>query len=137
MPLIRINTQPSRNQLILFGGAWLVFFGIWGFLASAKGSPVLARGLWILAGAVPLVGLVVPGLMRLVFVGLSYATYPIGFVVSHVVLAILYYLVFTPIGLIMRLLRYDPLSRRFAPKAPSYWKERANPKSVASYFRQD
>ncbi len=137
MPLIRINTQPSRTQLTVFGVAWLVFFAAWGFVAAAKGSPALARGLWILAGAVPLAGLVVPGLLRLVFLGLSYATYPIGFVVSHVVLAILYYLVFTPIGLIMRLLRYDPLTRRFDPKAPSYWQKRDNPKPVASYFRQD
>lgn len=137
MPLLRINTRPSRNQLILFGAAWLVFFGIWGFVASAKGSPALARGFWVLAGMVPLAELVIPGLLRLIFVGLSYATYPIGFVASHVVLAIVYYLVFTPIGLIMRSFRYDPLSRRFDAKAPSYWKEHANPRPIASYFRQD
>lgn len=137
MSLIRINTRPSRNQLILFGAAWLVFFTIWGFVASAKGSPALARGFWVIAGIVPLAGLVIPGFLRLIFVGLSYATYPIGFVASHVVLAIVYYLVFTPIGLIMRSFHYDPLSRRFDTQAPSYWKKRANSKSIASYFRQD
>ena len=137
MALIRINKNPSRPQLLLFGAAWLVFFGGWGFAAWTKAAPSLARGLWVLAGVVPLAGLLVPGLLRLVYIGLSYATYPIGFVVSHVVLAIIYYLVFTPIGLIMRLLRYDPLSRRSDAQAPSYWKEGTNPKPVASYFRQD
>ena len=137
MALIRINRNPSRNQLILFGAAWLVFFGVWGYVAATKESPALARGLWILAGAVPLAGIFFPGGLRHVYIGLSYATYPIGFMVSHVVLAIVYYLVFTPIGLIMRLLGYDPLSRRFDAKASSYWKPRPNPKPVASYFRQD
>ena len=136
MQLIRINTRPSRNQLIFFGAAWLIFFGLWGCFASAKGSFIFARVFWSLAGAVPLAGLVVPGLLRLVFVGLSYVTYPIGFVVSHIVLALIYYLVFTPLGLIMRLFRYDPLSRRFDAQAPSYWKERTGTKSIASYFRQ-
>ena len=137
MSLIRINSNPSRKQLLAFGLAWLVFFGSWGFVAATKSGPVLARGLWLLAGVIPLAGLFSPRGLRLVYVALSYATYPIGFVVSHVVLAIVYYLVFTPLGLIMRLLRYDPLSRRFDPQAASYWQKRANPKSVASYFRQD
>ncbi len=38
--------------------------------------------------------------MRAVFVGMSYLAWPIGFVVSHVILALVYYLVFTPIGLV-------------------------------------
>ncbi len=137
MSLIRINTQPSRQQLLGFSLAWLVFFGSWGVVAWSKAEPTLARGLWALAGGIPLAGLFFPRGLRLVYIALSYATYPIGFVVSHVVLAIIYYLVFTPIGLIMRLLRYDPLTRRFDAKATSYWQERTNPKSIASYFRQN
>ncbi len=137
MALIRINKNPGRQQLLVFGLAWLVFFGIWGVVAWTKAAPTLARGLWVWAGAIPIAGLFFPRGLRWVYVGLSYATYPIGFVVSHVVLAIIYYLLLTPIGLIMRLLRYDPLSRRFDAQAPSYWKARPHPKPVASYFRQD
>ena len=56
---------------------------------------------------------------------------------SHVVLGLIYYLVFTPFGLIMRLFRYDPLARRFEAQTASYWQTRSHPKTVARYFRQD
>ena len=69
----------------------------------------------------PAVGLVSPGLLRIVYLGMIYATLPIGIVVSYVILAATYYLVLTPIGLVMRLCGYDPMHRRFDRKAESYW----------------
>jgi len=137
MALIRINTDPSRAQLNVFGAAWLVFFGAWGGIAAAKGSATVVWVLWTLAVVIPMIGWFFPRSLRWVYLALSYATYPIGFVVSHVVLGLIYYLVFTPVGLIMRLFRYDPLTRRFEAQAASYWKTRTNPKPVASHFRQD
>jgi hypothetical protein len=137
MALIRINHNPTRTQLTVFAVAWLIFFGIWGGIAAAKGLATVAWVVWTSAGVIPLLGWFFPRGLRWVYLALSYATYPIGFVVSHVVLGLIYYLVFTPLGLIMRLLRYDPLARRFEAQTESYWKARPNPKPVASYFRQD
>jgi hypothetical protein len=45
----------------------------------------------------------------------------LGFISSHVILAIIYYLVFTPIGFIMRVLAKNPLALRLDKKASSYW----------------
>jgi hypothetical protein len=42
-------------------------------------------------------------------------------------MAVLYYLVFTPFGLLARLLRKDPLRLRADPQAASYWMERHPP----------
>jgi hypothetical protein len=72
-----------------------------------------------------------------VFLGMSYAAWPIGFVVSHVILALVYYLVFTPVGLAMRIFRYDPMNRRFDDAAQSYWVVR-DPAATPPkrYFRQ-
>ena len=36
----------------------------------------------------------------------------------------------------MRILKHDPLSRRFEPKAESYWNPRMTTKPVESYFDQ-
>ena len=57
--------------------------------------------------------------------------------VSHVVLALVYYLVFVPIGLLMRLFGYDPMKRGFDPEAATYWTAR-DPKASEPkrYFRQ-
>lgn len=138
MSIVQVNRDPSRRQLNQFGFVWLGFVALFGVIAWFKlGSPGLARGLWLAAVVVPVIGWLVPAFMRLVFVGMSYLAWPIGFVVSHVVLAAVYYLVLTPIGLIMRLFGYDPMRRGFDREAASYWVER--PAATADprrYFRQ-
>jgi len=48
-------------------------------------------------------------------------------IVSPVILAILFYGVITPIGLLSRLFGHDPLRRRIDPAAPSYWIDRPPP----------
>jgi hypothetical protein len=138
MALIEINRNPTRKELNQFGFIWLGFLILFGAIARFKlGAQTLALGLWVAAVVVPVIGWLVPSFMRLVFVGMSYLAWPIGFVVSHVILAVVYYLVFTPIGLLMRLFGYDPMKRKFDPSASTYWvargPEATEPKR---YFRQ-
>ena len=136
MTLLRINKNPSRRQLFVFGLSWLIVFGCISLRLSHKGLHPWAVGLGALTIIVPVVGLVWVEGLRLVYIGLTYATYPIGFVVSHVVLAVIYYLVLSPIGLVMKIIGYDPLARRLSSKSTSYWQPRENAKSPDSYFRQ-
>jgi len=51
----------------------------------------------------------------------------LGRVVSPIALGILFYAVFTPIGLIMRLAGKDPLLLRREPGATTYWRRREPP----------
>ena len=46
---------------------------------------------------------------------------PVGVAVNAVLLTIVYLLVLTPVGLVMRALGKDPLARRWEPGAASYW----------------
>ena len=138
MAVIEVNRNPSRRELNQFGFIWLGFFllvavGLWLKLHS----PVVSIALAAIAVVVPVVGWAVPSFMRVVYVGLSYLAWPIGFVVSHVLLGAVYYLLVTPIGLIMRATGYDPMHRRFDPEASSYWIERdGGERDPRSYFRQ-
>ena len=138
MAVIEVNRNPSRRELNLFGFIWLGFFllvaaGLWLKLHS----PLVSVALAAIAVLVPVVGWAVPSFMRVVYVGLSYVAWPIGFVVSHVLLGAVYYLLVTPIGLIMRAAGYDPMHRRFDPEAPNYWIERdGGDRDPCSYFRQ-
>jgi len=137
MSLLRINKNPSRKQLNMFGLIWLIFFGVVGFVALWKtGSMALSAAIWSLAVLVPVCGWSSPRFMRLVYLGMSYAALPIGLVVSHVALAVIYYLVITPIGVFMRLFGYDPLKRHFDPDAASYWRKRPSADGSERYFRQ-
>ena len=138
MAVIEVNRNPSRPELNQFGFIWLGFFllaagGLWLKLHS----PVVSIALAAIAVVVPVVGWVVPSFMRVVYVGLSYVAWPIGFVVSYVLLGAVYYLVVTPVGLITRAVGYDPMHRCFDPEAPSYWIERNDgERGPRSYFRQ-
>lgn len=51
----------------------------------------------------------------------------LGRIVSPVVLAIMFYLVVTPVALLMRWRGSDPLRLRFDKDRPSYWIERTPP----------
>ena len=138
MSIVRINRHPTRKQLDQFGLIWLSFMAFFGGMAWFKlGAPSLAKGLWVAAVVVPVVGWLAPSFMRLVFLGMSYAAWPIGFVVSHIVLAMVYYLVMTPIGVLMRIFGYDPMTRRKERGATSRWVERTGrARGAESYFRQ-
>ena len=45
----------------------------------------------------------------------------LGFIMNHFILAVIYYLVFTPIGFIKRILRNDPLQISTNRFKESYW----------------
>ena len=79
---------------------------------------------------------VVPPLRRSVYLGWLYAAYPIGFVVSHVILGAIYYLVFTPIGLLLRAAGKDPMQRAFDRNAKTYWVEHDPHADARRYLRQ-
>jgi hypothetical protein len=59
----------------------------------------------------------------------------LGRVVSPVVLGVIFFAVFTPVGVIMRRCGRDAMSRRLDRAARSYWVERDPPGPAESSFR--
>lgn len=137
MTLVEINHDPTRRQLNIFGVAWLLFFTAVGFALWHRAASVpLAAVAWTAAAAVPAVGWASPRFMRLAYLGMSYLGLPAGWMVTLLLLAIVYYAVLTPIGLVMRLLGHDPLARGFPDKAASFWTPRQPAQDASRYFRQ-
>jgi hypothetical protein len=136
MSLIRIDRNPSRRQLAVFGVAWLVAFAALGGMALSQNGLSAAAVIWTAAVLIPGIGWLVPSFMRIVYLGMAYLTFPFGLAVSFVILAAIYYTVLTPIGLLMRLVGYDPMCRRRDANAASYWTSREPVDDVRRYFRQ-
>ena len=56
-------------------------------------------------------------------------------VVSPVVMAVIFFGVFTPFGVVMRAFGRDAMKRRFEPALPSYWERRDPPGPADNSFR--
>jgi hypothetical protein len=147
MALHAIEWNPTRSQLRIFaftGTAVLGLLGVWawtrqaifGVGLSAATAEILAGMLWGVAAALAVMAIAYPPLLRPLHVAVSIVTFPVGFVMSHVLLALVFYLVLTPVALVMRLLGRDTLSRRFEPEAESYWQPAETPTDPKRYFRQ-
>lgn len=138
MALIELQLDPSRRDLRLFAGVWLpLFFALLGGLIwHRSGSLPAAAAIWVPALAVSVVGLAAPGFARLVYVGMLYAAYPIGWLVSTLILASIYYLLITPLGLAMRVVRRDALRLRRGREPGSYWVAHRPPERAERYFGQ-
>jgi hypothetical protein len=111
------GSGPSdRNFGLVFTAAFL-FFGLWPLRHRMPIRP------WCLAlsGAILLVTLVRPSLLHpanLVWTKLGLL---LGKVVNPIVTGLLFYLVFTPGAMILKMLGKDPLRLAGDPKAKTYW----------------
>ncbi len=135
--MLDINWRPSTRELRQFAGLWLGVFGLFGgWMLYQSGDA--GHGRWVLLAAVGLglPGLLVPGIMRPIYVTWMVLAFPIGWTVSHLLLGFIFYGVITPIGLLVRLFGHDPMTRGFDPEAPSYWAEHRTGDDAASYLRQ-
>ncbi|MCB9476390.1 MAG: hypothetical protein H6684_11505 [Deltaproteobacteria bacterium] len=79
---------------------------------------------WGVGATAALLGLIAPPVMRPVYKGGMFVADKISWVVTRVVLTVVYIVVFIPYGLIFRLFRKDLLDRRLHPDWPTYWKMR-------------
>ncbi len=137
MPLVEIDYHPTVRQLRLFAIVWLPLgLGIATVIARYTLEGPTAVVIGSLAAVSISVGLVRPTWGAPVFVAVSLLTYPIGLVVSFALLAGIYFLVITPIAMLMRLLGRDPLERRIDRSAETYWRPCEPSSDIAHYFRQ-
>jgi len=147
MAMIEINWHPDRRRLRGFGLAALVAFGalgawVWlrhslfGFAVTDRAGEITAYALWAAAVACGGLAAAAPAWLRPLYLGLSLIGAPIGLVVSHVILACVYYGILTPLGLAMRLAGRDPLHRKFDRSAGTYWVRRDGAVDARRYFRQ-
>lgn len=116
--------EGSSNRA--FGVVFAVVFALVGLWPLTGGG---APRLWALAcaAAILALALAVPAILAAPNRAWTRFGLLLGRIMSPVVIAILFYVVFTPFGLAMRLVRRDPLRLRFDRDASTYWTERVPP----------
>jgi hypothetical protein len=116
---LKIKT-PNSQELRSFALTISVALGIVGALVWWRRGPI--GFIFIATGAVILLaGLLWPKSLIVLYKAWMTLALVLGFIMSHIILALVYYLVLSPIGLFMKILGKDPLTTGFDPKADSYW----------------
>ena len=74
----------------------------------------------ILAGLLLLLALLLPRSLRPAYRVWMALGHVLGWVNTKIIFSVIYYLLFTPVGLVMRLLGKDPMQRKFEPDIDTY-----------------
>ena len=111
----------------------LIGFAVLGSLAAWRGGGIstTALVLWSI-GVFLAIAAFVPKLNRLAYLAVYLPTSIIGYVVSHVLLAVMFFFVITPLGIVLRLMGKDFLQQR----QQKQWKPVKSVKGEDSYYRQ-
>ena len=147
MAAIELDLNPDRKTLKQFGFIALGAFcglaalvswrgGLFGFDFGAAASSVVGGmlGLGLLSA---LLSVLRPEANRPLWVVLVCISFPIGFLLSHLALGLLFFGIITPIGILFRLFRRDLLRLKMDPAAESYWIECSSTRrGTERYFKQ-
>ena len=138
MSLVEIDWHPKQKQLQNFGKIALLITAIISLLLHVlKGISIpWALAIFAVGFTIFLISMISSRLTGMIYVVLTAVTFPIGLVASFTLLAIFYFLLLAPLGLIFRLMGRDPLCRKFDPKAKSYWLSKQTPENPEQYLHQ-
>ena len=129
--------KPSDKMLRQFSGLCIVFFGA---IAARQEfhhhHHTAALILALLAIIIGPLGLIAPRAVKPIFIGWMYLAYPIGWLISHIVLGLIYYVLFTPVALVFRMTGRDALRLKPARQSVSYWQPKPRALDKSDYFRQ-
>jgi formate-dependent nitrite reductase membrane component NrfD len=129
--------EPSPRTLRQFAAAWLLFISVFGAQQYfGRGRHSLGLACILAALVFGISGLLKPATVHWLFVTLMFVAFPIGWLISQVMLAVMFYLILTPIALVFRLIGRDVLLRRRAPGRSSFWLPKPRRTDLRSYFRQ-
>jgi len=144
--LVEINLNPDTKTLRDFGVIAFVGFAVLAVLAYHErlifsfglgNARMTVVGIFAVIGSIALLfSLIAPKANRVLYVGLTLLAFPIGFVLSYVIMAMLYFLVIGPIAVLFRLFGRDSMQRNHDPDAPTYWQAARPPRDKDRYFHQ-
>lgn len=131
-----LRKPPSQKVLRQFAGAGLGF----GLLVAGQqwmkyGHQTAALILVSVAVLIGGVGLIHPAAIRWGYTAAMLIAFPIGWVVSQLVLALIFYGLITPLALVSRWRGRDVLLRA-RPDSQSLWLPKEQPQDLRRYFRQ-
>jgi hypothetical protein len=135
--MTEIIKQTDDRRLRQFAILWVLFFfclAVRYFWPTHAVYPAaLGSGIAFFFGVA---GWRWPPVIRPVYVSWMVAATPVGWIISRLVLAILFFGLFTPLAFLFRILGRDALNLRAQPETKSYWIAKTISNDPCQYLRQ-
>ncbi len=117
--------HDEKKKARQFGAIGFIIFGAVAAFSYMRGHHVAPYIFGGLSAFLFIVRFIATPLMLPVYTGWMAFGKAVGWVNTNVLLTLAYFFAFAPVGLFMRLIGKDPMTRRFDVKAVSYWQPRA------------
>lgn len=129
--------RATTKELREFGLVVGIAFSVLATLMWWRHGKVDPRVFYGISGFLILAGLAVPAILRPFQWGWMRLALVLGWVMNRVLLGLIFFIVFTLVATIMRVIRRDALHRRIDRGAESYWHMRTEgPVPAERYERQ-
>jgi len=142
-PFLEVNWHPGSGEIRKFALGLVVGFpclavGLLVLKRIADGNWQVAPSFWIggVGGGLGLLLLLLPAAAKPFYLMWYLLACCIGVVVSNVLFACFYLLVFTSIGLFLRAVGRSPLRKAPNPQAESYWQDAEQVSNPERYYSQ-
>jgi len=111
------GTQDLRKFGLVFAGGLALFFGLLLPWLFERPWPVWP---WVGAGVFAGTGLATPGVLRPFYYVWMKLGHVLGWINTRIILGLVFFILFAPIALLLRLFGKDPLQRGLDHEAESY-----------------
>ena len=134
MTLLNHNFQPTDRQLSQFGAICIVALPMLTWLWTH--NPNWCGYAGVAGLTLSILGLISPGLLKPVFVGLTLITLPIGIFAGEIAMLAIYFGLFLPLAIVFRLIGRDSLGRKSKTSDSTFWRPRNQTQNPRNYYRQ-
>jgi hypothetical protein len=122
-----MTKQKLRNFGLMMGSFVGILFGLLLPYLFSHGIPMWP---WIVLGVFFFFALLLPYFLFPIYKGWMVIGHWLGWVNTRIILGILFYLVFFPMGVFMKLLGKDPMMRKLKRNEETSYRETCSPKNI-------
>lgn len=131
--------EKTKKNILIFGYGLSIILSILATLHWKRHSfDVFSSALYFLSFCFLLVSMFGFKLLEIIYDRWMIVANVIGKIMTIIIMSMLFYLIFTPVGLVLRVLKKDFLDRALKKEEKSYWIKKENLKysSKESYRKQ-
>lgn len=133
---IDTNDKSEQRKFGLVVGAAFILLGLIRWAFHGFDMAALPSILWTLGAVLMILGAIAPLLLKPVFIAWIKLAEVLNFIMTHVLLTIIFYLIITPIRLVFVVSKEDSMRRKWLPDGKTYWEEAEEQPEEFDRYRQ-